>query len=237
MSPPILTWQKFLNLAKISRMAGHWEYENHPASFDVVKKTGDLINELALDAVRLEGTFKDTRPHHRFIFLTVATGEHQWCAGNYRGARLPYLALCEAGLYSQGKLVQACVHPSAVARRMSNFHEKLVSELDRLKKVAKAQQLAPAKMLVAVANLVGTFFANFLEIHPYANGNGHISRILVWCLFRVFGINSKFWNVVHRNARPEDELILQYRNNNKKPLLDCFKTLIESENTRIQLAA
>jgi Fic family protein len=62
-------------------------------------------------------------------------------------------------------------------------------------------------------------FEVFLRIHPYANGNGHAARFLIWCLLSRYGYWPKGWPIEPRPPDPPyTHLISEYRNGNWEPL-------------------
>ncbi|WP_330996545.1 hypothetical protein [Burkholderia cepacia] len=52
----------------------------------------------------------------------------------------------------------------------------------------------------------------FLAIHPYANGNGHISRFLILCYLGAAGFYPESWPVDKRPPDPYINAIVLYRN-------------------------
>ncbi|MGO7815608.1 Fic family protein, partial [Rhizobium ruizarguesonis] len=68
--------------------------------------------------------------------------------------------------------------------------------------------------------LAAALFVYFLEVHPYANGNGHMGRFLLQSLLGRYGLyfNSNF----NMHPRPKDpaytSAISQYRNGPLLPL-------------------
>ena len=77
----------------------------------------------------------------------------------------------------------------------------------------------PAKRATALS---GRFFCRafelFLRIHPYANGNGHIGRFLIWCILGRYGHWPRRWSVDPRPPDPPySDFIFRYRNGDKGP--------------------
>lgn len=71
-----------------------------------------------------------------------------------------------------------CMPPQAVPVCM----KQLVEEINHFQKNNEA--LPPNKIIEKIAD----FHLDFLTIHPFVDGNGRTSRILVWYLFRYLGL-------------------------------------------------
>ncbi len=91
--------------------------------------------------------------------------------------------------------------------------EAAVKALDSNVLLSRQQRL---RYLVALTCHV---FELFLRIHPFANGNGHAGRLIVWSLLGRFGHWPRKWPV---EPRPDDppytELIKRYRDGDRVPL-------------------
>ena len=68
--------------------------------------------------------------------------------------------------------------------------------LDANTAIDQRQQL---RYIVAFASRV---FVAFLTTHPYANGNGHIARLIVWCIMGRYGYWPRRWTVEPRPPDP-----------------------------------
>lgn len=211
----------------------NWEYSEHPKKDDVEVFCEKLLNLLAGDQQEVFSILGDTRPTHKKMFEMVVPVGGEYLAGNYRGAYFPQLV--DRPVYIP--TVYGYADPGAqfdkVHEFMDAFHKFVDSSLSILRQ--KASVWSPRERIVAYTKFVGTCFVRFLEIHPYANGNGHISRLLVWCLFAIKSINCSFWNVPKRNDQPTDQMVTDFRRGNQNALLICFFNLIGSENQDINL--
>jgi Fic family protein len=69
-----------------------------------------------------------------------------------------------------------------------------------------------------VVALASRAFVEFLTVHPYANGNGHAARLIVWSILGRYGYWPDRWTVEPRPDPPYLELIVLYRNGNALPL-------------------
>ena len=62
-------------------------------------------------------------------------------------------------------------------------------------------------------------FEIFLRVHPYANGNGHSARLMIWCVLGRYGHWPRRWTVEPRPPDPPySDLIRRYRDGDKNPL-------------------
>ena len=193
-----------------------------------------LVGRLCHDKSAVESVLEDTRPTHGEILADVTPPELPHLAGNYRGENLPYLCECDVVLQDQfGQIVHQGTPYVHVAAHMAEFHSQLKTQFQLFLDHAVKSSLSPVDQLIGFSKLVGVFFACFVSIHPYANGNGHASRFLIWCIFNKYSVNCAFWEVSKRNPDPADELIAKFQRKDYEPLIECFLNLIKAENDSI----
>lgn len=81
------------------------------------------------------------------------------------------------------------------------------------------------KLLYAIA-VACRFFDAFLRIHPYADGNGHCARVIMWAILGRFGYWLRHWPIDPRPADPYVRLIELYRagrpDHLEKHILSCI---------------
>lgn len=211
----------------------NWEYSNFSNKHDVEVFCEKLLKILAIDQQKIFSILDDTRPTHKEMFEMVVPHGKEYLAGNYRGANYPQLVDRPVyvgtvyGDYDSGAKFDI------VHEFMEKFHKFIENTLPVLQQ--KSLSWSPRERIVAYTKFVGACFVNFLAIHPYANGNGHISRLLVWCLFAIKSINCSFWSVPKRNDRPTDKMVTDFRRGDPSALLICFFNLIASENQDVKL--
>jgi hypothetical protein len=79
--------------------------------------------------------------------------------------------------------------------------------------------LNPQERLRYILALTSRVFVAFLTIHPYANGNGHAGRFIVWSIMGRYGHWPRRWTV---DPRPQDppysDLISGCRSGDHDPL-------------------
>ena len=75
------------------------------------------------------------------------------------------------------------------------------------------------EFIIKIIQVVAYFFAIFLTIHPYANGNGHMARVIVVLLLDRFGIRAPRFTIHPRPLDPPySDAIYRYRRADTKPL-------------------
>lgn len=106
---------------------------------------------------------------------------------------------------------------------MDAFHEQLLLLLRDLADAAsrinkkKKKGLTEGEYLHAMAEGLANVLECFFTIHPYANGNGHIGRFIVWLSFiRLKRYPRLRWPLNDRP--PYDEAVQQHREGNPEPL-------------------
>jgi hypothetical protein len=146
------------------------------------------------------------------MFHQLVPDEWHYLAGNYRGANFYCLVERPVVIYGQyGTL------PIAVAGAMDYFHSQLKDDLALLEEAKTgAAPISQTEFDAMVVELLVNSMVLFLGYHPYANGNGHIGRMLLWAGLARYGLWPRRWSL---NSRPNwDTLIKQHREGRPKPL-------------------
>jgi len=151
-----------------------------------------------------------------------------WCfpyfAGNYRGdAR--FKCLTEYRVHVPGDDTVG-TQPSMVFNELSVLRHATEKFIEAMEGPQVQAMPAQQQMIYAVQG-VSFVLAEFLRIHPYANGNGHMGRFAVWSLLLRLGIVPKKWPM---EARPKDPpysfCLWAYRHGQPQDLwqfmLDCI---------------
>jgi len=73
----------------------------------------------------------------------------------------------------------------------------------------------PGKLLCTVT-VCCRALEHFLRIHPYANGNGHAARFLVWAILWRYGYWTRRWPL--DGSPPYHALLSRYRDGDVEPL-------------------
>lgn len=201
-----------------------WEYENHSNRGYIAKKCLKLQSGITKDPIKFDSTLKDTRDAHKFIFKDVTPVGYPKFAGYYRGSNIDYLKSYEV------EIAGYAGYPAGqVSMAMKEFHNNYLTEILRLRNEAKNNKLSPADKLLFLSEIISDYMVTFLSIHPYANGNGHIGRLLVWMVFIKFKYQIQDWSIDIRPPQPFDDLISMYRNQDKEPLMEYFIKILISK--------
>ena len=199
-----------------------WEYSGHP------KKNVLTIRCVRLGAALLKQpqTFrsqKNTLLAHKYIFRQFTPVGFPKYAGNYRGSDYDVLKNYKVKINSDPKVGVA---PNLVRRQMALFDDQFENTVLRFEKEFAVVATPEKKVLLTLSlvEIIGTFLVRFLTIHPYANGNGHMARLLVMAMLGRFGILPKTWTIDDRP--PYSDAIFAHRRGNTKPLtkvlLECI---------------
>ena len=101
---------------------------------------------------------------------------------------------------------------------LESFMETLESKFKELQAAKKNKKIEKRALFIyQLGEIAAAFYVLFLVIHPYANGNGHIARWIVWMMLIRSKHHPQTWPL---NSRPPtDDLIRLYRMNDKMPLI------------------
>ncbi len=202
-----------------------WEYKNHKYANAVPIRCEAILNELANGHLNIEGCLNNTRPLHKQIFENLTPPAQPYLAGHYRGEKFRCLRYLQNTVEGDRRVGTP---PDRVAAAMANFYSHLVA--GGLKALSDAfaipdEKLPAAEKLHYVVKLVCRLLVQFLGIHPYANGNGHMGRLIVWLVLSKFGYWPQEWPL--DGHPPYDELLSRYRNGEEQPLEDFVHMAID----------
>lgn len=84
------------------------------------------------------------------------------------------------------------------------------------------------KLLTALSHVAG-LFVYFLEIHPYANGNGHMARMMLLAMLARHNLVFVNFPVHPRPDGPFADLIKEYRSGNHTALVSYLVKRVRSK--------
>jgi len=195
-----------------------WEYDDHPKSKIILPtKCTEWLVLLRSGALKPKELSCDTRAAHEYIFNELTPTECEYFAGHYRGEKYLCLEFCSVQIPSDPRVGTA---PAAVMSTMEQLKETIESGMaviDEAYKVPNAQLPQWQKILYLVT-FSTKILVEFLRIHPYANGNGHMARFIIFTLLAQHDIWPKKWPF--EESPPYYDLISDYRDGNSQPLED-----------------
>jgi len=157
------------------------------------------------------------------MFSGLTPSPCPYFAGHYRGERFRCLEFYEVKIHGDPRVG---VPPQRVMPDMSNLADNIVrvglSALNAGFSLPDSR-LSPEEKLYYLVTFACRVLVEFLRVHPYANGNGHMGRWIVWLILAKFGYWPKKWPL--DTSPPYDQLIELHRDGDPLHLetyvLDC----------------
>lgn len=207
-----------------------WEYSDHPDRDSVTESCRKIQNDLIANEGMRCCALTDTRPFHLEMFSRVVPLGFEGFAGSYRGSTYSYLrsSPVEIGGYDgAGKyhVLHRGTPPECVAAEMEEFHNQLKEDLDKLTK----REANTEEKIILLAHILSKYVVVFLSIHPYANGNGHVSRLIAWGVFLIRGFSIHGWDLDKRPEQPFDRFIKLYQDGERKAMISYFYYVLKKE--------
>jgi hypothetical protein len=196
-----------------------WEYNHHPErSTSLPRSVASLLSDLRLGVVDPGLTALDTRSSHLRMFRGLTPPECDYFAGHYRGEKFRCLEFCMVGIPGDPSVGCPPNLTESIMIQLSDVIRVSLNGLDNGHRIPNSQLDKRLKLAYTIA-VTCRIFTEFLEIHPFANGNGHAARLIVTCILARFGYWLQRWTVDPRPPDPpHTELIRQYRQGNREPL-------------------
>ena len=196
-----------------------WEYRDHADSSRLIQdKLQQLLVRLRSARGDTLGVVADTRRLHRHLFLELTPTGYDYYAGNYRGSDLRCLEYCPVTVPSDPRVGYLPQHVSSAMRRLGDALRSGIAGLDEGFALPNAKLPRQTKLHFLVV-FASRMFVQFLTIHPYVNGNGHIARLMVWAVLGRYGYWPKQWPIEPRTEDPQYvETIRAYRSGQPQQL-------------------
>lgn len=196
-----------------------WEYKSFPSYSQVLPgRAKTLLRELRSGHLAGVDVCCDNRPQHCYFFEGLTPIGHEYFAGHYRGENYSGLKHYDVGIDGDSRVGVRC---DLVVKTMQHFAIEIRSSINILQTANQQHQshLTGVQRLLYIVRVACKYFVEFLRIHPYANGNGHMGRFMIFGFLSVFGVWPKKWPL---NDRPPDPpysgLISRYRDGDCEPL-------------------
>ena len=196
-----------------------WEYETFPNSGDILTKRAKRLLATLRNSDPDEKIFlvSDTRPSHASYFDGLTPPGHSYYAGHYRGEPYPCLKGYEVGISLDPLVGHLAL---TVPQEMVQFSSKISTAVGVLDSANNNPNtvITPKQKFIRAVQVTVALFVYFLEIHPYANGNGHVARFLLIGILSRYGFHLSRWPIHPHPDPPYSDLISQYRRGNQAPL-------------------
>lgn len=204
----------------------NWEYKDYPQHSTILTtQTIELLKKLWDGSLDVRSSIISTKAIHHHLFKDLTPNGHEYFAGHYRGENFALLQNYHVSV--SGNPNVGCP-PKLVQQIMSEFSMTVEKGIDCL----DAFHQTPSSLLEQRLRKTLTFacaaFVKLNQIHPYANGNGHIARFMLIAALKRYGYEVRSWTLDPRPADPPyTPLIREYENGNKEPLLFWIMQLLE----------
>lgn len=196
-----------------------WDYELFPNYRPVVReRVKYLLIQLREKNFDFYRNAADTRQIHRHLFETLVWKRLEYYAGHYRGENFRCLRNYNVRIPADSRVgvpapdVDAAMQAFAVALapRLAKFDQVYLNP---------DSSLSEGRKLEFLVAFTCKSFEVFLRIHPFANGNGHIGRFLIWMLLSRFDYWPIGWPIDPKPPDPPySNLIARYRSGDCIPL-------------------
>jgi hypothetical protein len=197
-----------------------WEYRTDEVNEKALAtRSTDILCELRTRAATVSAQIlADTRPFHARLFCGLTPPGVEYYAGSYRGSEHRCLVFARVGIDEDPRVGAP---PQQVAQMMNNLTAAMLRGIRILDKAAEVPhaRFSREHKLYAVVVFTCRAFVDFLTIHPYVNGNGHIARLIAWSILGRYGWWPERWPVEPRTGEPQySSAIGAYRDGNYKRL-------------------
>lgn len=202
-----------------------WEYNSHPDRQRVLGNgVTSILIELRTGVLDTHTNASDTRYVHGRLFNGLTPQNCEYYAGHYRGEN--FRCLLYYDVYIPGDPRVGCT-PMYCLNAMDDLKNLISDSISNLDDLHTETNVPLYDKLLATISAACHIFEIFLRIHPYANGNGHAARFLIWTLLGRYGYWPERWPIEPRPADPPyTRLIVEHRNGNPLPLetfiLNCI---------------
>lgn len=191
-----------------------FNYESDPRRGTLLgARVDEILIALLRGDIDTRNSVLDTRPLHHRLFVGLTPVNCDYYAGHYRGEPFRCLQHYRVMVPSDPRVGSP---PVAVQHNLTELASIIRSGLDALEGGPPLSGRDRLRYLIVFACRA---FEIFLRVHPYANGNGHAARLMIWCVLGRYGHWPRRWTVEPRPPDPPySDLIRRYRDGDKNPL-------------------
>jgi len=209
-----------MSVQQIETACPEWDYAKI-SGYDALLRArtkSALIKLRSISRDRVNSLIKDTRLVHEQYFRDLTPPTDPYYAGHYRGEPHRCLRDYRVGVPGDPRVGRA---PEKVLQSMADLGPQIEDALTQSALMWRVPNavFSPAEKLSRLVGVASAVFVYFLEIHPYANGNGHMARFILISILSCFDVFLSRWMI---HPRPPDppytELITRYRSGDRSPL-------------------
>ena len=180
-----------------------FDYEDHPSHpTELFARTKDLVRSLRIGQLDKAAVAADSRVVHEHLFSLLTPPACAYFAGHYRGENfrcLRYYGVHVAGDRRVG------LNPVKVPGVMMGIGAEIIRAMARVDELHAQSRLALEDLMYWTVRFACVAFERVLTIHPYANGNGHAARFVIWAILGRYDYWPADWPIDPRPARPDYE--------------------------------
>ena len=191
-----------------------FDYETHPDRRTLVPtRVAEILVSVARGEIDPHAAVLDTRPIHHTLFVGLTPPNCDYYAGHYRGELFRCLRHYRVTIPSDTRVGSP---PAGVGYDLGELGKIVGAGFAALD---TGPPLSAQDRLRYLIVFVCRVFELFLRVHPYANGNGHVARLIVWFMFLRYGYWPRRWSVEPKPPDPPySSLIKRYRDGDIRPL-------------------
>jgi fido (protein-threonine AMPylation protein) len=191
-----------------------WDYERFPNYREILgARVAELVRELFRPNFPTADRTSKTRSTHKRLFSGLTPPLYPGFAGNYRGCDLPELNDYKVGVPSDPRVG---IPPMQVLSAMNTLAAEISRGIVALDDHQK--QKGRAELLTYAIQFACAVFEVFLRIHPYANGNGHVARWIMWALLGRYQFRFRGFPIEPKPGPPYSDLIKAHRSGDRAGL-------------------
>jgi hypothetical protein len=186
-----------------------FEYATHPDSARILRESAAAALKLLRAPAPID-LIKDTRPIHHVLFEALCPEGLEYYAGHYRGENFRCLQHYPVGIESDRRVGYP---PERVLAAMGGLEKSIAADMAGIDAAHAKPGLSAGEKLIFSVAYACRLFIEFLTVHPYANGNGHIARWIITAVLRQHGYKLNNFPVEPRPPDPPySDMIFRYRN-------------------------
>lgn len=204
-----------------------WDYSTHPDRPRLLTgRVEQFLRDVRMRGLLTASIASDTRVTHGHFFSGLTPPGIDYYAGHYRGEPLLCLKSYTVGVRGDPSVG---FQPSIVLENMARVGRAIDAGVTDLDRVHGDSSVTDQDRLLRTVRFACAIFELFLRIHPYADGNGHMARVIMIVLLDRYGYRPGRWPIEPRPANPPyGNLIVRYRRGDRVPLEDYMLARISS---------